>query len=307
MVAHYTIGDLIKKGIEILGEGEFNNPLLDSQLLLCHVINVDKIYTYTHKDEIIDSLFVDKFLKLIDKRKSGYPIQYMLGKQEFMGLDFFVKEGVLIPRPDTEILVEYIIELVKGKCFKSKEHIKIVDIGTGSGTITLSLAHYIENAHIYSIDVSDIALQVAAENSKRLGLESKVTFLKGDLFKPLDGLNIQGSIDIIVSNPPYIPTKDIAELQKEVAEYEPKLALDGGEDGLDFYRRIVSDSGKYLSDNGVLALEIGYDQGPAVKKLLEDKGTLTKKNIPQNHPQCIEIIKDLAGHDRVVVLKTIQN
>lgn len=299
MVNVYTIAELIKKGIETLGEGEFNAPLLDSQLLLCYVLNVDKIYTYTHKDEKVDSHSVDKFLKLIEKRKSGYPIQYILGKQEFMGLDFYVKEGVLVPRPDTEILVEYIIDLVKNKHFGDKDHIKIVDIGTGSGAITLSLAHYLKNAQVYSVDISNTALQVAAENSKRLGLEPKVTFLKGDLFEPLDELKLHKSIDIIVSNPPYIPTRDIAGLQKEVAEYEPKLALDGGEDGLDFYRRIVDECHKYLSDNGVLAMEIGYDQGPAVKKLLEDK---------KNRPCCIEIIKDLAGHDRVVVFrKAIEN
>ncbi|WIV12210.1 peptide chain release factor N(5)-glutamine methyltransferase [Proteiniborus sp. MB09-C3] len=302
MVVAYTIADLIKKGLEALEEGEYNNPLLDSQLLLCNVLNVDKIYTYTHKDQVVDSHFVDKFLNLIDKRKSGYPIQYILKNQEFMGLDFFVKEGVLIPRPDTEVLVEYIIDIVNKGYFNNKDTIKIVDIGTGSGAITLSLAHYLENVHIYSIDVSDIALQVATENSKKLGLESKVTFLNGDLFEPLEKLKLQNSIDIIVSNPPYIPTNDIAGLQKEVAEYEPKLALDGGDDGLDFYRRIVKDSGKYLSDNGVLAMEIGYNQGAAVRKMLEeDKG-----NVPLS---CVEIIKDLAGHDRVVVgfFKAIEN
>lgn len=328
MVKAYTIEDLIKIGIETLGEGEFNNPLLDSQLLLCHVLNVDKIYTYTHKTEIVDSHSVDKFLKLIDKRKSGYPIQYILGKQEFMGLDFFIKEGVLVPRPDTEILVEYIIDIVNKGYFKGKDQLKIVDIGTGSGAITLSLAHYLKNVHIYSVDISDIALQVATENSRRLGLESKVTFLKGDLFEPLDNLGLYRSIDIIVSNPPYIPTKDIEELQREVAEYEPKLALDGGEDGLDFYRRIVNEYDKYLSERGILAMEIGYDQGPAIKKLLDLKEQATReetrgqnsclieavtlreangsrKGCKNNHPHCIEIIKDLAEHDRVVILKTI--
>lgn len=300
MVEAYTIGELINIGKDILGEGEYNNPLLESRLLFCHVINVDKIYTYTHKDEVIDSYSVDKFLKLIEKRKSGYPIQYILGKQEFMGLDFYVKEGVLIPRPDTEILVEYIIDLIKSKYFKNKDIIKMVDIGTGSGAIALSLAYYLKNVHVYSVDISEIALQVAAENAKRLGLESKVTFLKGDLFEPLDKLGLCHSIDIIVSNPPYIPTKDISELQKEVAEYEPRLALDGGEDGLDFYRRIARECHKYLSEDGILAVEIGYDQGQAVKKLLED----AQNQVPyfsRSNKNRILCLKDLAGHDRVVV------
>lgn len=300
MVDSYTIGDLIKKGVEILEAGKYNNPLLESQLLLCHVHNVDKIYTYTHKDRLVDSQSVDKFLKLINKRKSGYPIQYILGKQEFMGLDFHVREGVLIPRPDTEILVEYIIDLVKGEYFNEKESIKIIDIGTGSGAITLSLAHYLENAHVYSIDISPTALEVARENAKRLGLESRVTFIEGDVLSPLEGLNLYNSIDIIVSNPPYIPTKDIQELQREVAEHEPKMALDGGEDGLDFYRRIVREGVKYLTDGGALAFEIGYDQGKAVKELmLRDRGTGTMSH--HNPFKDIKIIKDLAGHDRVVI------
>lgn len=317
MVAANTIGELIKLGMETLGEGEYNNPLLDSQLLLCYVLNVDKIYTYTHKDQEVSSQSVDKFLKLIDKRKSGYPLQYILENQEFMGLDFFVKEGVLIPRPDTEILVEYIIDLINKGHFNNKGSLKIVDIGTGSGAITLSLAHYIENSHIYSIDISDIALQVATENSKRLGLESKVTFLKGDLLEPLDKLGLHQSIDIIVSNPPYIPTRDIDGLQKEVAECEPMTALDGGEDGLDYYRRIIQESSQYLVEGGVLAFEIGYNQGNEVKELMS--GTKGQEPCPsqskKNRPCClrcfegIKIIKDLAGHDRVVVgtLKAIEN
>lgn len=300
MVESYTIGELINKGVEILGEGEYNNPLLESRLLLCHVINVDKLYTYTHKNQVVDNCFVDKFLKLIYKRKSGYPIQYILGKQEFMGIDFYVKEGVLIPRPDTEILVEYIIDLVKSKYFGDKDIIKIADLGTGSGAITLSLAYYLKDVHVYSVDVSDTALEVAAENAKRLGLESKVTLLKGDLFEPLDDLGLHNSIDIIVSNPPYIPTKDISELQKEVAEYEPRLALDGGEDGLDFYRRIVNECGKYLSSDGILAVEIGYDQGQAVKELLENAQNQAAY-FNRSDRNSIICLKDLAGHDRVVV------
>lgn len=289
MVSSCTIADLLKKGIELLDKGEYNNPLLDSQLLLCHVLNVDKIYTYTHKDEVVDDSSVDKFLELINKRKSGYPIQYILGKQEFMGLEFKVEEGVLIPRPDTEILVEYIIELVKNGYFKDKKAINILDIGSGSGAITLSLAYYLEDVHIYSVDISPIALKVSKENAARLGLESKVTFLKGDLFEPLGKMKLYNHFDIIVSNPPYIPTKDILDLQKEVAEYEPKLALDGGIDGLDYYRRIINESSEYIAKNGVMALEIGYDQGEAVKELMQS-----------NFFNC-KIIKDLAGHDRVVV------
>lgn len=285
-----TIAKLLQKSIDMLEKGDYNNPLLDAQLLLCYTLNVDKIYIYTHKDEQIDAEAVDKFLKLIKKRSQGYPLQYILGTQEFMGLDFFVKEGVLIPRPDTETLVEHIINVVKSGYFGEKKTINIVDIGAGSGAITLSLAHYLDNAHVYSIDISDSALEVTDINRKRLKLESRVELLKGDLLEPLDFLSLYGMIDIIVSNPPYIPSKEIGTLQTEVAEYEPRLALDGGDDGLDYYRRIVSESIPYLSEKGVIAFEIGYNQGSEVKQLLNNSGYFKR----------IEIKKDLSGHDRVV-------
>lgn len=285
-----TIAKLLQKGIDMLGKGDYNNPLLDAQLLLSYTLNVDKIYIYTHNDELIDEEAVDKFLKLIRKRSKGYPLQYILGVQEFMGLDFFVKEGVLIPRPDTETLVEYLIEVVKSGYFNGKDIVNIVDIGAGSGAITLSLAHYLDNSHVYSIDISDTALEVTDINRKRLKLQSKVELLKGDILKPLEDLSLYGMIDIIVSNPPYIPSKEIGSLQTEVAEHEPRLALDGGDDGLDYYRRIVSEGIPYLSKKGVIAFEIGYDQGIEVKQLLQGSGYFRK----------VEIKKDLSGHDRVV-------
>ncbi|KNF09734.1 release factor glutamine methyltransferase PrmC [Gottschalkia purinilytica] len=291
MVGEFTINTLLQKGIDILGEGDYFNPLLDAQLLLCHVLNVDKLYIYTHKNDKIDVEYVDKFLNLIEKRKERYPLQYILGKQEFMGLDFYVEEGVLIPRPDTEILIEKVIEIVNEGYFKEKEVINIIDIGTGSGAISLSLVHYIKNAFVYSVDISDIPIKVASINAERLGLTDKIKFLKGDLFFPLKDLGLYNKIDIIVSNPPYIPSREISGLQKEVSEFEPRLALDGGEDGLYFYRKITDDSLDYLSNDGILAYEIGHDQGKEVEKLLSEKDIF----------KCTEIVKDLAGHDRVVI------
>jgi len=207
-----------------------------------------------------------------------------------MGLDFFVDEGVLVPRPDTEILVESIIKIINESHMKSKERINIVDIGTGSGAITLSLAHYMEKAFLYSIDISKEALNIAKKNCKNLRLEDRVKFLNGDLFKPLKNLYIENEIDIIVSNPPYIPTKDMTNLEAEVSKYEPKLALDGGMDGLNYYKKIIQQTPRYLKENGILALEIGYNQGKDLKKLLQQQGKFDN----------IEIKKDLAGHDRVV-------
>lgn len=292
-----TVEQLLKKGIEILQEGDLSNPFLDAQLLLCYALNVDKIYIYTQKDRQVNEENVDNFLRLVDKRKSGYPLQYIIRKQEFMGLDFFVKEGVLVPRPDTEILVETVINIVEKGQFKDKDELKIVDIGAGSGAITLSLAHYIKNAFVYSVDISEEALKVAKKNCDNMNLQDRVKFLQGDLLNPLKEYNLLKNIDIIVSNPPYIPSKDIEDLQTEVSKYEPRLALDGGEDGLKYYRRIIEQSTDYLVDGGLLAFEIGYDQGKEVSELLRQN-----KNFED-----IRVIKDLAGHDRVVVGKIIYN
>lgn len=290
MVKDITIEELLKKGVDILKEGDFLNPFLDVQLLLCYTLNVDKVHIYTHKKDLVDKESVDKFLNLVYKRKEGYPLQYILGKQEFMGIDFYVEEGVLVPRPDTEVLVEKVIDIVKHK-YKDKKVVNVIDIGTGSGAITLSLAYYLKNTFIYSIDISDKALYVANKNCNRLNLQDRVKFLKGNLLEPLSDLKLFNSIDIIVSNPPYIPSREIDSLQKEVSRYEPRLALDGGEDGLDYYRQIVSQSLKYLTEEGILAFEIGFDQGMAVKEIIERSGQFEN----------VEIIKDLAGHDRVVV------
>ncbi|WP_427337882.1 peptide chain release factor N(5)-glutamine methyltransferase [Caloranaerobacter sp. DY30410] len=291
MVKDYTIKSLLQEGIEILNEGNLKTPLLDAQLILCYTLGVDKLYIYTHRDDKVSDEAVDNFFEFINRRKEGYPVQYIIGRQEFMGLDFNVAEGVLVPRPDTEILVEKVIEIVNNSFLKDKKRVNIVDIGTGSGAITLSLAYYLKNAFVYSIDISKKALDVAVENCKKFELEDRVLFLEGSLFKPLSTLNLENNVDIIVSNPPYIPTDEIEKLQIEVSKYEPRIALDGGKDGLDYYREIVKDLSKYLTNNGVVAFEIGYNQGQDVKKLLENSGLFKK----------IEIIKDLAGHDRVVV------
>ncbi|RKD30882.1 peptide chain release factor N(5)-glutamine methyltransferase [Thermohalobacter berrensis] len=286
-----TINDLLKKGIYILLENNISNPQLDVELLLSYTLNVDKVYIYTHRDEEVSNESVDNFLKLIDRRKQGYPLQYILKKQEFMGLDFCIEEGVLIPRQDTEVLVEKIINIVNNGHFKDRKVINIVDIGVGSGAISLSLVHYLEKAHVYSIDIDNKAIEITRKNSVRLGLEDKITLLKGNLFSPLTPLNLENKIDIIVSNPPYIPSQDIDTLQVEVAKYEPRKALDGGIDGLDFYRKIIPESIKYLRKDGVLAFEIGYNQGNEVANLIKESGSF----------KGVEVIKDLAGLDRAVL------
>lgn len=295
MVEKFTVSSLLEKGIEVLGKGDYFNPLLDAQILLSYLLDVDKIYLYTHSKDTVEEGTVKEYLKLIELRKSRYPLQYIIGKQEFMGLDFKVKEGVLIPRPDTEVLVESIIEIVDKGYFNEKETINIADIGTGSGAITLSLAHFIKNSFVYSVDISKEALEVANENAKNLSLGGQVKFLNGNILEALYDEKLENSIDILVSNPPYIPSKVIEDLQIEVSTYEPKLALDGGEDGLDFYRNIIEHSSELIRQNGLIAFEIGHDQAEDIRELLIQSESFKE----------IEVITDLSGLDRVVIGKKV--
>ena len=280
------INHLLKKGVDIIKDREYGNPVLEATLLLGKLLNVDKIYIYTHGKEQVSKPIVDKFLELMDKRSKGYPIQYILKEREFMGLNFYVEEGVLIPRPDTEILVEYVLEYMD-KNYKDKL-VNFLDLGIGSGAICLSVAYYRENANVYGVDIHDTPLKVANINKARFNLDI-VKLDIGDLFKGLENLGLVGNVHRIASNPPYIPKGEIETLQKEVKDYEPIDALDGGEDGLSFYRRITPESKRYLQEKGLLIFEIGYDQGKQVKNILMDNGF---KNI--------QILKDLQGLDRVV-------
>lgn len=259
----------------------------ESILILSNLLNVDKSYIFTYGDREIDDSIGEEFLALIEKRAKGYPIHYIFRQREFMGLDFLLEEGVLIPRPDTETLVEYIIDYVK-KGYKDDE-INILDIGFGSGAISLSLAYYLKNTYVYGIDISHIAFKIANKNKERLNI-SNTKFYKGDLFEALKEKECDEFFTIITSNPPYIKRDVIDTLEIQVKDFEPKLALDGGVDGLDFYRKITSKSKKYLKKGGLLIYEIGYDQGKSVKDILISNGFKE-----------IKIIKDLQGHDRVAL------
>lgn len=280
--------DALKKALEKMEKTKAATPLLDAEVILCHVMKKDRWYLYTNRNDDLTEAQIEIFFRLIEKRLMGVPVQYIVGNQEFMGLDFLVKEGVLIPRPDTEILVEAVIEWAKNR--KNKD-VTIVDLGTGSGAITVSLAKYIEKSFVYSVDISKEALCVAKKNAESNGVLEKICFCNGDLLEPLKNKNLQRELDILVSNPPYIPREEIEGLQVEVAKYEPKLALDGGVDGLDFYRKIINEGNIYLRKGGLIALEVGHDQGEDVKQIMEAKGCYEN----------IEKIKDLAGIERVVI------
>lgn len=268
------------KKIETISE----TALLDSQLLLAKALGKDRLYVITHIEDEVEEKAESEFWGMVCERGGGRPLQYITGSQEFMGLDFYVSEGVLIPRPDTEILVEEVIRLSGGF-----EKPVIADIGCGSGAISVSLAKYLKEAKVYSLDISGTALEIGRMNAKSNGVEENIEFVESDIFSALEDSGIM--FDIIVSNPPYIRKKDIEELHLQVRGYEPLTALDGGVDGLDFYRRITKESLAFLKSGGYLAYEVGHDQAGDVKRIMEACGGF----------EGLRILCDLAGIERVVI------
>ena len=252
------------------------------ETLLQKVLDVDRLYILLNLDKSLSDDEEKLFNKFIEERLSNRPIAYIVENREFMGLDFYVKEGVLIPRPDTEVLVEEVIELCK-----DKGPINILDIGTGSGAISVSLAKYLVNAKITSVDISDIALEIGEKNAQSNDVDDRITFIKSDLFTNIDK---DMKFDIIVSNPPYIKKEVIETLDKQVKDFEPYNALEGGIDGLDFYRAITTQGKNYLNKGGILAYEVGHDQSEDVSKLMEKDGYTN-----------IYTRKDLQQIDRVVI------
>ena len=276
-----TIGELVNLGTKEL-EG-IDTARLDTQLLLGKVLNKDKLYIITNSSEKVSAEVEEEFLELIEKRKNRMPIKYILGETEFMGLNFMVQEGVLIPRGDTEILVEEVLNNIG-----EEEELKICDLCCGSGAIGIALAHFRKNIKVDSIDKFNVPQITTIKNIKKNNLEDRVKFIRSDLLEEVILQNEK--YDIIVSNPPYIKSSEIETLMKDVKDYEPETALDGGDDGLIFYRKIVEQSKKLLINKKILAFEIGYDQGEDVKELMISNGFLN-----------VRIIKDLAGLDRVVI------
>ena len=278
------INSLLKKGVNIIGEIKYGNSHLEAVLVLAKLLKVDKVI-YISMEKEVEPEIEQEFIKLMEK---GLDILFnILNEKEFMGLDFYIEEGVLIPRPDTEILVEYLLTFIDEKY--DKRPINLLDLGFGSGAIALSVAYYRKNVNVYGVDVGDISMKVACINKDRFNLNN-VKLYKGDLFHGIEGLGMEGKFHIIASNPPYISDEEIKKLQREVKEYEPIEALSGGEDGLDYFRKIIPKSKDYLCPQGLLILEIGYNQGKAVKDMFVKEGF-----------KDIEILKDLQGLDRVVL------
>lgn len=236
---------------------------MDSELLLMHVLKRNKAWLMTHgEDDVPDDACV-RFLEFLERRYCGEPMQHITGECEFYGLPFRINGDVLVPRPDTEHLVEKVIEAAQGFARP-----RIVDVGTGSGAIAVALAHHLQEAEITATDLSAPALAVARENAKRNEMEDRIRFLEGDLLGPVAGERFE----IVVSNPPYVPNTDRALIAVEVREYEPAVALFAGEDGLDVYRRLLPQAHAALVPGGYIALEIGFSQADSIRNLLGEAG-----------------------------------
>ena len=290
-----NIKQALEYGIKLLKENNIDEPILKTRMVLANILNQNKEYLMVHELEKLEETLINKFKQDIYKLCKYIPIQYITNKQEFMGLEFYVDENVLIPQPDTEILVEEVVNICRGRsCACPHKNIKILDLCTGSGAIGISIAKNIENCEITLSDISSGALKIATQNYNNIvgancvrPQNNNIKIIQSDLFE-----NIKDKFDIIVSNPPYIKSDIIKTLDKEV-QNEPILALDGGKDGLDIYRKIIEQAYKYLNEDGYLCLEIGYDQKEEVIKLIEETNKYTD----------IYSKKDLAGNDRIVVCK----
>ena len=278
-----TISDAIKKGMIELKNVNIEEPKLKARLLMQYVLNESRQYVIVNDMEQLDKAKEKQYLEEIKILKKGVPIEHITHQKEFMKLSFFVDKNVLIPRQDTEILVEEVIKIAKKINAR-----KVLDLCTGSGAIAVSLAKYLPQAEITAIDISNDALKIAKKNAISNNVQNQITFISSDMFTNLG----EEKFDIIVSNPPYIKTNVIKNLDIQV-QNEPYIALDGGKDGLDFYKKIINESYQYLKYNGYLCLEIGFDQKIDVIELIENTerftGTYSKK--------------DLFDNDRIIVAR----
>ncbi|MEW6357683.1 MAG: peptide chain release factor N(5)-glutamine methyltransferase [Planctomycetota bacterium] len=280
--APWTSLELVKTAADFLAEKGIDNPRLDAEVLLAHVLRRDRVFLYTHFDKPLVPDEVDAYRELIRRRTERTPTKYLIGRCEFFGLNLEVAPSVLIPRPETEFLVNAAIEAVAG----NPQPI-IVDLGTGSGNIAVVLAKTIPDAKVYATDISREALDVAQRNAQRHGVEGRITFLCGDLFAPLADAS---PADLIVSNPPYVADADYEGLQPEIRLHEPPIALRAGADGLAFFRRIAPEGRPRLKPDGVLALEMGQGQRAAVESILAEHAFAVQK-----------VISDYSKIERVVV------
>lgn len=285
-----TIGQTLRYISKLFETAKIVNSSGEAEILLSYLLKMKRSEIYLNFDKILSNNERRELEQAIQKRLKNIPLQYITKHQEFMGMDFFIEEGVLIPRPETEILVEKSIEKLKNK--KPDLHLRVADLGTGSGIIAISMAKYIKNITIYAIDISEKSLKLASKNALKHNCEDKIVFIQGDLLEPLREKIGQNCLDGVVSNPPYISLEDFKSLPVEIREREPKIALCGGVNGMDYYRKIVKKASYFLKKNGFVALEVGACQAKKVKELI-----LKENDFKQN----IEIFRDYSNIERVVI------
>ena len=281
-----TLRRALLSGAQLLSGTGIESSQLDVRVLLCHVLALEKSDLYLRLDEALTAQQEARFQLLLQRRARREPVAYITASKEFWSLDFTVDRSVLIPRPETELLVELALEYAKTNA--ANRSLKILDLGTGSGAIAVSLAKELPAAQVWAVDISADALSIAQNNAARHGVSSQISFLHGDLFAPLENSGVE--FDLIVANPPYIKSALLALLAPEIRNCEPRVALDGGIDGLDYYRRILGGASRYLLGAGAILLELGADQGDAVKHLLSGTAVFGPASI----------YRDLAGKDRVI-------
>jgi len=280
--------DLIRWATNTLRDHQIENPRLNAELLLAHSLNFSREELYVRLRREIKEGRKGALERLIQRRISGEPLQYILGQQEFWSIHFKVDPRVLIPRPETELLVEQGLRILSEKTFEQNP--SVLEIGTGSGAVAIALAKGVTHIFLVATDISGDALVLAKENAKSAGVQDRIQFVSGDLLSPFQPSKETRAFDLILSNPPYIVRSEIGSLAKEVRNYEPVIALDGGEDGLVFYRRLVSQAPPFLREGGWLLLEVGQGQAERVAEQIRENGTFLE-------PQ---ILPDLAGIERVV-------
>ncbi len=289
----------LRTGISLLREANVASYTLAAELLLLHVVHRERAWLYAHPEELLSADGLNKYLSLIERRASGEPTQHLTGKQEFWSLEFAVTPDVLIPRPETEHVIEVALdrlalrELRAGRPQKTDGNgFLIADIGTGSGCLAIALAKELPEARIYATDISPAALEVARKNAKRHGVENRIQFLEADLMRPLPCDS--GAFELFVSNPPYIPRRDAPTLAREVREHEPAIALYGGEEGYELYGSLIALAARHLKPGGIFVAELGHDSLPAVQPLLDSSDWTA-----------VGVTNDLAGIPRVIAAERL--
>jgi release factor glutamine methyltransferase len=285
--------DTLQSGLKTLVEHHVPSAQLAAELLLMHILGCDRGYLHSHPEIDIPPEAVDRYLQMIAERATGKPTQYITGHQEFWGLDLEVTPDVLIPRPETEHVVEAVVDLSRHLGAKARAALRIADVGTGSGCIALALASEFAWTEIYATDISRPALEVAARNAVRVGMEGRVRFLEGNLLAPLLDARLAGTFDFVASNPPYVAQTELDMVQREVREFEPRIAWGGLERGEQVYTQLFPQALQALKPGGYVVVEIGYNMCDRVSALLDESWTET------------EVRPDLAGIPRVVIARKV--